>query len=232
MMFNRIFIAHILLVLLVLFCGRASPAITFLSTPQDVDVLHGEVAIFNCSGEGHDLWWSYDGQELTSELKMAKNITIVTKNTTSANGTMILSSMLETVADEDNDIVISCTILTLQPYCKGFRSAALTFRRVSHVRNLTLTNTAVMWMSPAQKPDIADLMYNISIIEIKSESNKYCSVFITGETQFMLLGMLKSCIKYSISVNAFYDQHYYDETYVSKTTTLLQHSTGGMFYCN
>lgn len=58
----------------------ASSAITFLSEPQNVDVLYGEVATFDCSGKGYDLFWSYGGGEVTSELEMTKNITVVSDN--------------------------------------------------------------------------------------------------------------------------------------------------------
>ena len=124
--------------------------VAITSPPEDSTTLIGNTAIFNCSGEGTILQWTYNGNTVTDQIKKYREIHIV-KHNVSAN---MLSSMLYINATLDNDhSFIGCSIVTFSPVRFADGLAILNVRRISQVRNISLyiddTPPYVTWIVPS-----------------------------------------------------------------------------------
>ena len=108
------------LLLVIVICGSLVIHVTngaiITETPKNSYTLLGDTAIFNCSGQGAQLHWSYDGNDITDAVLNKRQITIVHHSV--ADG---LSSTLYAIAKplptddltDANTIAISCIIVSI-----------------------------------------------------------------------------------------------------------------------
>ena len=157
----HISLSKTLLVLLLLILFLALCAV-ITSPPQDVTILLGSTAVFNCTGEGDQLQWTYDGHTITEMIQQQYQISIVYHNVSD-----MVSSSLYINAIVDNDGVTIACIVTLP----GFDSAGgdLNVIRISPVRDLSLSIDDVpyvTWTIPsviATDISVSDIRYTVTL---------------------------------------------------------------------
>ena len=98
-----------LLLLLISFHSVFSATIT--EPPHDVTVLFGGTAVFDCTGEGDLLEWTYDGITVDEDQGMT-GVSIVQHDVPSG---MISSSLHVTATINKDEVAVSCRIVT-SPY--------------------------------------------------------------------------------------------------------------------
>ena len=153
-----------LLLLLIGFHCAFSATIT--EPPHDVTVLFGGTAVFDCTGEGDLLQWTYDGITVDED-QVTMGVSIVHHDVPSG---MILSSSLHVTATIENDgVAVSCRIVTHSPYTSTNARAYLYVIRISPVRDLSLSIDDVpyvTWTIPSViAPDISvsDIRYTVTL---------------------------------------------------------------------
>ena len=84
------FIYNKMIFLPIIFLGGIKAA-TITSPPQDATTLFGDTAVFNCTGEGDLLQWTYDGTTVDGQIAQQHQISIVDHNVSDG---MVSSSII------------------------------------------------------------------------------------------------------------------------------------------
>ena len=143
-----------------------SHVLAITESPQDVTLLLGDTAVFNCTGEGDQLGWTRDGSDVTKIVGQQYQISIVHRNVSDG----MVSSSLYINATLDNDgVAIGCRVVDI-PY-DGIidGSAYLTVIRISPVRDLSLSIDDipyVTWTIPlviATDIPVSDIRYTVTL---------------------------------------------------------------------
>ena len=162
--FLNSFLVFILLVL------GGIKAATITSPPEDATTLFGDTAVFNCTGEGDLLQWTYDGTTVDGQIAQQYQISIVDH---SVSDGMVSSSLYITgnaTIENDGAVAIGCRIITYSPFDIESIGAVLTVKRISPVENLSLSinnmTYYVNWTIPSViAPDIpdSDIRYTVTL---------------------------------------------------------------------
>ena len=175
-------------------------SIVITEPPQDVAILFGNTAVFNCTGEGDLLVWTYDNGAVDEQLYQ-----IFTIHHNVSDG--MVSSSLYINATIDNDgVIIGCTIVSYSPYVIVSAGADLTVIRISPVRDLFLSIDDVpyvTWTIPsviATDISVSDIRYTVTLEggNITSTANDIDDTYY----QFTDITVL-NCTVYTATVTAY-----------------------------
>ena len=184
--------------------------------PVDTQGLVNTVSIFYCEGHGDLLRWSIDSESLNNDTKQERGIEI---NTTKLNNS-IVSELHIITKPINHNIVISCTILSMDPFVLVSQGATFQVLGISSVTNLELNisenllNTSIITWNPPSFSSDDDYHYNI-IIEV---NNEFISINETTQDLEYILEM-EPCNMYNISVSAVSMSY-------SSTPEVIQHFYG------
>ena len=162
MPFPRTFLVFILHVLVL----GGIKAATITSPPQDATTLFGDTAVFNCTGEGDLLQWTYDGTTVDGQIAQQYQISIVHHNVSDG---MVSSSLYINATIENDKRAIGCRVITYSSSNINSKGAVLYVIRISPVRDLSLSIDDVpyvTWTIPSViAPDIpvSDIRYTVTI---------------------------------------------------------------------
>ena len=190
--------------------------------PANTQGLLNTVSIFYCEGHGDLLEWEVKGTSITNETKQERGIEI---NTTKI-GDSIVSELRIIAKPINNDILIGCSIVSLDPVIHVTKGATFQVLGISPVTNLQLNisenvlNTSIITWDPPSFSSDNDYHYNI-IIEV---NNEYILVNETTQDLEYILEM-EPCNMYNISVSAVsvsynstpeMEQYYYGRKLLTK----------------
>ena len=184
--------------------------------PVDTQGLLNTVSIFYCGGHGDLLQWSVEGIIINNDTKQERGIEI---NTTMI-GDSILSELYIIAKPINNNIVIGCYIISIEPFAFAAEGATFQVLGISPVTNLqfniseNLLNTSIITWDPPSFSSDNDYHYNI-IIEV---NNEYIWVNETTQDLEFILEM-EPCNMYNISVSAVSISY-------SSTPETIQHYCG------
>ena len=183
--------------------------IDITSPPQDVTILLGKTAVFNCTGKGGQLQWTREGHTITEIIQQQYQISIVHHNVSDG---MVSSSLYINATIENHGVTIAC-IVTLP----GFDSAGgdLNVRHISPVRDLSLSIDDVpyvTWTIPSViAPDISvsDIRYTVTL----EGGNITSTVDDIDDTYYQFTDItVLNCTVYTATVTAYdvnYNNWYY-----------------------
>ena len=162
-------------------------------------ILLGSTAVFNCTGEGDLLQWTYDSTTVDEQ------ISIVHHNVSDG----MVSSSLYINATVDNDgVTIACIVLDPGLDSAG---AVLIVRRISPVENLSLSIDDVpyvTWTIPSViAPDIpdSDIRYTVTL----EGGNITSTVNDIDDTYYQFTDItVLNCTVYTATVTAYDDTHH------------------------
>ena len=184
--------------------------------PVDTQGLLNTVSIFYCEGHGVLLQWTVQGNTINNDTKQERGIEI----TTTMIGDSIASELRITAKPINNDIVIGCTIVLLEPFGVVTKAATFQVLGISPVTNLQLNindnllNTSIITWDPPSFSSYNHYHYNI-IIEV---NNEYILVNnTTQDLEYVLV--MELCNMYNISVSAVNVSY-------SSTPEMIQHYCG------
>ena len=175
--------------------------------PRDATVLfnHMHVAVFNCTGEGDQLQWTYDSKTVDRQIAQQRQISIVHHNVSDG----MVSSSLYITATVDKDrlrAAIGCRIITFSPLDIVSAGAYLTVRCISPVRDLSLSiddAPYVTWIIPSViVPDIPNrsIRYNVTL----ERGNITSTVNGINDTYYQFTDItVLNCTVYTANVNAY-----------------------------
>ena len=184
--------------------------------PVDTQGLINTVSIFYCEGHGDLLRWSIDSESLNNDTKQERGIEI---NTTKLNNS-IVSELHIITKPINHNIVISCTILSMDPFVLVSQGATFQVLGISSVTNLefniseNLLNTSIITWNPPSFSSDDEYYYNI-IIEV---NNEFISINETTQDLEYILE-IEPCNMYNISVSAVSVSY-------SSTPEVIQHFYG------
>ena len=141
-------------------------SIVITSPPQNVAILFGNTAVFNCTGEGDLLQWTYDGTTVDGQIAQQYQISIVHHNVSDG---MVASSLYITATIDNDGANIGCRIITYSPFLIVSAGAYLTVIRISPVRDLSLSIDDVpyvTWTIPsviATDIPVSDIRYTVTL---------------------------------------------------------------------
>ena len=184
--------------------------------PVDTQGLLNTVSILYCEGHGDVLLWSIEGNSINNDTKHERGIEI----TTTMIGNSILSELRIIAKPINNDILIDCTILSLDSFSLDAKGAIFRVLGISPVTNFhlniseNLLNTSVITLDPPSFSSDNDYHYNI-IIEVNNE------YILVNETILDLEYILEMepCNMYNINVSAVSVSY-------SSTPEMIQHYYG------
>ena len=162
------------------------------SSPQDVTVILGSTAVFNCTGEGDQLQWTHGGEPI--------NEGIVHHNVSDG---MVSSSLYINATLNNDGVTIAC--LVLDP---GFDSAGavLIVRRISPVESLSLSIDDVpyvTWTIPsviATDIPVSDIRYKVTL----EGGNITSTVNDIDDTYYQFTDItVLNCTVYTATVTAY-----------------------------
>ena len=170
--------------------------------PQDAIVLFNHLAVFNCTGKGDRLEWTYDGSRIHMDER------IVQGPIDNVSDGMVSSSLSINATIENDGANIGCHVLNSTSNSLDLASAGavLTVRRISPVRDLSLSIDDVpyvTWTIPSViATDIPDrsIRYNVTLEggNITSTVNGIDNTYY----QFTDITVL-NCTVYTANVNAY-----------------------------
>ena len=178
-------------------------SIVITGPPQDVAILFGNTAVFNCTGEGDLLQWTYDSDAVDGQIAQQRQISIVHHNVPDG---MVSSSLYINATIENDGVTIGCIIITYSPFDIVSAGAYLTVRRIGPVRDLSLSIDDVpyvAWTKPSViAPDISvsDIRYTVTL-----EGGNITSTFNDIDDtyyQFTDITVL-NCTVYTATVTAY-----------------------------
>ena len=141
-------------------------SIVITSPPQNVAILFGNTAVFNCTGEGNLLQWTYDGTTVDGQIAQQYQISIAHHNVSDG---VVSSSLYINATIENDGAAIGCTILSLTPFDIVSTGAVLTVRHISPVRDLSLSIDDVpyvTWIIPsviATDISVSNIRYTVTL---------------------------------------------------------------------
>ena len=197
-----------LLILLLLILFLALCAVITLP-PQDVTILLGSTAVFNCTGEGDLLQWTYHGTTVDGQIAQQYQISIVYHNVSDG----IVSSSLYINATIENDgQSVGCVIaFSNAPFDIVSAGAYLYVRRIGPVRDLSLSIhdvPYVTWTIPSViAPDIpvTDIRYTVTL----EGGNITSTVNDIDDTYYQFTDItVLNCTVYTATVTAYDDTHH------------------------
>ena len=202
-------------------CYRSVVCVVITSPPQDVTILLGSTAVFNCTGEGGQLQWTHEGHTITEVIRQQYQISIVHHNVSDG---MVSSSLYINAAIDNDGVTIAC-IVTLP----GFDSAGgdLNVKRISPVRDLSLSIDDVpyvTWTIPSViAPDIpvSDIRYTVTL----EGGNITSTVNDIDDTYYQFTDItVLNCTVYNATVTAYdvNNQVYSSDAVISSNYTVAR----------
>ena len=170
--------------------------------PQDVTALFGDMAIFNCTGEGDTLKWTHNGDIIIAQ---EQRISIVHHNVSDG---VVSSSLYISATIENDDGAIGCSIITYSPFDIDNIGAILTVRRIGPVKNLSLSIDDVpyvIWTIPSViAPDIPvrRIRYTVKLLEGGNITTSTVNDIDGTYYQFTDITVL-NCTVYTANVTAY-----------------------------
>ena len=196
------------LYLLIIFLGGIKAA-DISSPPQDATTLFGDTAVFNCTGEGDLLQWTYDATNVDGRIAQQYQISIVDH---SVSDGMVSSSLYINATIENDGQSIGCLIVSNTPFDVVSEGATLTVTRISTVllpsavpsgnngngdNNNVTRMLEITWYPPSiVSPDISTLQYDITI-----QTDNTSTTITTTDTY--ILYNIQYCVLYNITITAF-----------------------------
>ena len=191
---------------------RYTGGATITSPPQDATTLFGDTAVFNCTGEGDLLQWTYDGTGVDEHIKQQYQISIVHHNVSDG---MVSSSLYINATIENDGQSIGCSVTSFSPGGVDSEGAILTVIRISTVLlpsamlavpsgnngngdNNNVTGTLeITWCPPSTvSPNIGTLQYDTTI------QTDNTSITITTTDTYILYN-IQYCVLYNITIIVF-----------------------------
>ena len=215
----------LLLILFLALCAVITPA-------QDVTILLGSTAVFNCTGEGDLLQWTYDGTTVDEQIAQQRQISIVHHSVSDG----MVSSSLYINATVDNDgVAIGCIIITHSPFDIDSAGAVLTVIRISPVRDLSLSIDDVpyvTWTIPsviATDIPVSDIRYTVTL----EGGNITSTVNDIDDTYYQFTDItVLNCTAYSATVTAYdvNNQVYHNSETMMENSTSVDTSKSIIHY--
>ena len=215
-------------------------AVTITSPPQDAATLFGDTAVFNCTGEGDLLQWTYDGTDVDGQIAQERQISIVHRN---ASDGMVSSSLYINATVENDGVDIGCIIVNFSHMFSPGDSEGgmLTVIRISTVllpsamlavpsgnngngdnNNVTGIMLEITWCPPSTiSPDIGTLQYDTTI-----QTDNTSTTITTTDTY--ILYNIQYCVLYNITITAFGTDNSEAKTRHFSNPISLQAFTGSM----
>ena len=210
-------LVSLLLHILLRYTGGA----TITSPPQDATTLFGDTAVFNCTGEGDLLQWTYDGTTVDGQVAQERQISIVHHNVSDG---MVSSSLYINATIENDGVGISCIVVSFSPFDLVSDGAILTVIRISAVllpsavlavpsgingngdNNNVTVMLEIMWNPPSTvSPNIGTLQYDTTI-----QTGNTSTTITTTDTY--ILYNIQYCVLYNITITAFGIDNSYSQT--------------------
>ena len=200
-------LVSLLLHILLRYTGGA----TITSPPQDATILFGDTAVFNCTGEGDLLQWTYDGTTVDEQIAQERQISIVHHNVPDG---MVSSSLYINATIENDGQSIGCSIVSFSPFGVVSEGAMLTVIRISTVllpsamlavpsgnngngdNNNVTGMLEITWCPPSTVSHIGTLQYETTI------QTDNTSITITTTDTYILYN-IQYCVLYNITITAF-----------------------------
>ena len=206
--------------------------IDIISPPQDVAILLGNTAVFNCTGEGDLLQWTYDGTTVDGQIAQQRQISIVHHNVSDG----MVSSLYINATIEDDGAAIGCIIITYSPFDIVSTGAVLTVIRISPVRDLSLSIDDVpyvTWTIPsviATGIPVSDIRYTVTL----EGGNITSTVDDIDDTYYQFTDItVLNCTVYTATVTAYDVNNWYyyssDSAIADNITWINGKNTQGYF---
>ena len=158
-----------LLLLLIGFHSATVFSATITEPPHDVTILFGGTAMFDCTGEGDLLEWTYDGITVDED-QVTMGVSIVHRDVSLLPSGMVSSSLHVNTTINKDKVAVSCRIVTHSPFSTITSDGAYLYViRISPVRDLSLSIDDVpyvTWTIPSViAPDISvsDIRYTVTL---------------------------------------------------------------------
>ena len=167
--------------------------------PRDAIVLFNHVAVFNCTGKGDRLEWTYDGSRIHMDERIAQGLIYIVSDG------MVSSSLSINATIEDDGANIGCHVLNSTSNSLVSAGAVLTVRRISPVRDLSLSIDDVpyvTWTKPVIATDIPDrsIRYTVTL----EGGNITSTVNDIDDTYYQFTDItVLNCTVYTATVTAY-----------------------------
>ena len=223
--------------LLTIFYLRDVKATVITSPPQDATTLFGDTAVFNCTGEGDLLQWTYDGDTVDGQIAQQHQISIIHRDVLDG---MVSSSLYINATIENDEQSIGCVVVSNTPFDVVSKGAMLTVIRIGTVLlpiavlvmpsdngngdNSNVTEILrITWCTPSiLSPDIDTLQYETTI------QTDNTSTTITTTDTYIILYNIQYCVLYNITITAFGTDNTESKPTHFSDSFLLQKFTGSM----
>ena len=226
----HIFNTIMMIFLPIIFLGGIKAA-TITSPPQDATTLVGDTAVFNCTGEGDLLQWTYDGTTVDEQIAQQYQISIVHHNVSDG---MVSSSLYINATLDNDETIAGCRIATMSLLDIVSIGACLHVRRISPVRDLSLSIDDVpyvTWTIPsviATDISVSDIRYTVKL----EGGNITITVNDIDDTYYQFTDItVLNCTVYTATVTAYdVNQMYSSETAMMENSTSVDTSKSIIHY--